>query len=77
MAFRNSTLQGAYFMLAARALGPDCEPMSGFDAAAVNEAFFSGIDIESNILCNIGYGNGEDLSPRSPKLAFDDACSVV
>ncbi len=76
-AFRNSTLQGAYFMLAARALGLDCGPMSGFDEAAVNEVFFSGTDIESNFLCNIGYGNGEGLFPRSPRLAFDDACSVV
>ncbi len=76
-AFRNSTLQGAYFMLAARALGLDCGPMSGFDEAAVNEVFFSGNDIESNFLCNIGYGNGEGLFPRSPRLAFDDACSVV
>ena len=76
-AFRNSTLQGAYFMFAARALGLDCGPMSGFDEAAVNEAFFSGTDIEANFLCNIGYGNGEGLFPRSPRLAFDDACSVV
>ena len=76
-AFRNSTLQGAYFMLAARALGLDCGPMSGFDEAAVNEVFFSGTDIESNFLCNIGYGNGEGLFPRSPRLAFDDACSIV
>ena len=76
-AFRNSTLQGAYFMLAARALGLDCGPISGFDEAAVNEVFFSGTDIESNFLCNIGYGNGEGLFPRSPRLAFDDACSVV
>lgn len=76
-AFRNSTLQGAYFMLAARAGGLDCGPMSGFDEAAVNEAFFAGTDIESNFLCNIGYGSGEGLFPRSPRLAFDDACSVV
>ena len=76
-AFRNSTLQGAYFMFAARALGLDCGPMSGFDEAAVNEAFFSGTHIEANFLFNIGYGNGEGLFPRSPRLAFDDACSVV
>jgi len=76
-AFRNSTLQGAYFMLAARALGLDCGPMSGFDEAAVDEAFFAGTDVKSNFLCNIGTGSGEDIFPRSPRLAFDDACSVV
>ncbi len=76
-AFRNSTLQGAYFMLAARALGFDCGPMSGFDEAAVDEAFFAGTDVKSNFLCNIGTGSGEDMFPRSPRLAFDDACSVV
>ncbi|MDA0305325.1 MAG: malonic semialdehyde reductase [Proteobacteria bacterium] len=76
-AFRNSTLQGAYFMLAARALGLDCGPMSGFDEGAVNETFFKGTDVKSNFLCSIGYGNGNDMFPRSPRLEFDDACSVV
>ena len=76
-AFRNSTLQGAYFILAARALGLDCGPMSGFDEEAVDEAFFKGTDVKSNFLCNIGNGNGEDMFPRSPRLEFDDACSVV
>ena len=76
-AFRNSTLQGAYFMLAARALGLDCGPMSGFDEGGVDEAFFAGTDVKSNFLCNIGTGSGEDIFPRSPRLAFDDACSVV
>mgnify|MGYP002529237496 FL=1 len=77
MAFRDSTLQGAYFMLAARALGLDCGPMSGFDEGGVDEAFFAGTDVKSNFLCNIGTGSGEDIFPRSPRLAFDDACSVV
>ncbi|MBC8339845.1 MAG: malonic semialdehyde reductase [Rhodospirillales bacterium] len=76
-AFRNSTLQGAYFMLAARAMGLDCGPMSGFDNDAVDAAFFPDTDIKSNFLCNIGYGSGEDMFPRSPRLSFDDACSVV
>jgi 3-hydroxypropanoate dehydrogenase len=76
-AFRNGTLQGAYFMMAARALGLDCGPMSGFDEAAVNKAFFAGTSVEANFLCNVGYGSGEGLFPRSPRLDFDDACSVV
>ena len=76
-AFRNSTLQGAYFMLAARALGLDCGPMSGFDGDAVDAAFFAGTAVKSNFLCNIGYGSGEDMFPRSPRLDFDDACSVL
>ena len=76
-AFRNGTLQGAYFMLAARALGLDCGPMSGFDNAAVDQAFFAGTDVKSNFLCNLGHGSGEDLFPRSPRFDFDDACSVV
>ncbi len=76
-AFRNGTLQGAYFMLAARALGLDCGPMSGFDNTVVDQAFFAGTDIKSNFLCNLGHGSGEDLQPRSPRLDFDDACSVV
>lgn len=76
-AFRNGTLQGAYFMLAARAFGLDCGPMSGFDNAAVDQAFFAGTDVKSNFLCNLGHGSGEDLFPRSPRLDFNDACSVV
>ena len=76
-AFRNGTLQGAYFIMAARALGLDCGPMSGFDEPAVNKAFFAGTSIEANFLCNVGYGSGESLFPRSPRLDFDDACSVV
>ncbi|MEL6370645.1 MAG: malonic semialdehyde reductase [Pseudomonadota bacterium] len=76
-AFRNGTLQGAYFMIAARALGLDCGPMSGFDKEAVDKAFFAGTTIKSNFLCNIGYGTDKDLFERSPRLAFDEACQVV
>lgn len=76
-AFRNGTLQGAYFLIAARALGLDCGPMSGFDEAAVDAAFFTGTDVKSNFLCNLGHGSGKRLHPRSPRLDFDDACSVV
>jgi 3-hydroxypropanoate dehydrogenase len=76
-AFRNGTLQGAYFMLAARALGLDCGPMSGFDNAMVDAAFFAGTTIRSNFLCNLGYGDASVLYPRSPRLGFDDACQVL
>ena len=76
-AFRNSTLQGAYFMIAARALGLDCGPMSGFDQVGVDAAFFAGTSVKSNFLCNIGYGTDEDLFPRAPRLGFEDACQVV
>lgn len=76
-AFRNGTLQGAYFIVAARALGLDCGPMSGFDNAGVDAAFFAGTQIKSNFLCNIGYGTDENLFPRSPRLAFEEACSIV
>ena len=76
-AFRNSSLQGAYFMLAARALGLDCGPISGYDNEAVDDAFFLGTDIKSNFLCNIGYGSGKDMFPRSPRLNFEEACQVL
>jgi len=76
-AFRNGTLQAAYLMLAARALGLDCGPMSGFDKDMVDAAFFKGTRVESNFLCSIGYGNGENIFPRSPRLEFDEACSVI
>lgn len=76
-AFRNGTLQGAYLMIAARALGLDCGPMSGFDNAAVDKAFFAGGAVKSNFLCNIGYGSTENLFPRSPRLSFDEACRIV
>jgi 3-hydroxypropanoate dehydrogenase len=76
-ALRNSSLQGAYFMLAARALGLDCGPMSGFDNAKVDAAFFAGTTIKSNFLCNLGHGDASKLHPRSPRLAFGEACQVV
>ena len=75
-AFRNGTLQGGYFMLACRALGLDCGPMSGFDTAKVDAAFFAGTPLKSNFLCNIGYGDPAALHPRSPRLEFDEACRV-
>lgn len=76
-AFRNSSLQGAYLMLAARAVGPDCGPMSGFDVDKVNASFFAGTDVKVNFICNFGYGDAEKLFPRSPRLAFDDVCKIV
>jgi 3-hydroxypropanoate dehydrogenase len=87
---RNSSLQGAYFILAARAVGLDCGPMSGFDNAKVDEEFFatdkcSGCDeeflpeghVRSNFLCNLGYGDPTKLFPRSPRLQFDEACMLL
>jgi 3-hydroxypropanoate dehydrogenase len=77
-AFRNATLQGAYVLLAARALGLDCGPMSGFDQAGVDATFFAGTAVKSNFLISIGYGDASrNLFPRSPRLAFDDACSIA
>lgn len=76
-AFRNSSLQGAYFILAARAMGFDCGPMSGFNNQKVDEAFFSNTSLKSNFLCNIGYGNRDHLHPRAPRLSFDEACKIV
>lgn len=76
-AFRNGTLQGAYFMLAARSLGLDCGPMSGFDNDAIDAAFFAGTTVRSNFLCNIGVGDPAGLHPRSPRLSFDDACRIA
>ena len=72
-AFRNSSLQGGYFLLAARALGLDVGPMSGFDNAAVDAAFFAGTNVKSNFIVSLGYGNEENLFPRSPRLNFEDA----
>ena len=77
MALRNGSLQGAYFMLAARSLGLDCGPMSGFDNAKVDTAFFSGTTVKSNFLCNLGHGDKSKLFPRSPRLSFTEACQVV
>jgi 3-hydroxypropanoate dehydrogenase len=77
IALRNGSLQGAYFMLAARALGLDCGPMSGFNNAKVDEAFFAGTTVKSNFLCNLGYGESSKLHPRLPRLDFDEVCRVV
>lgn len=74
--FRNSSLQAAYFMLAARAAGLDCGPMSGFDNNKMDEAFFLGTSVKSNFICNIGYGDASKLFPRSPRLSFPEACRV-
>ncbi len=76
-ALRNGSLQGAYLMLAARALGLDCGPMSGFDAAQVEQTFFAGTSIRANFLCNLGYGDPVGLYPRSPRLEFAEACQIV
>lgn len=76
-AFRNSSLQGAWLMLAARALGLDCGPLSGFDAAAVNREFFPDGRLKVNFICNLGYGDRAQLFPRSPRLAFAQACTVL
>ena len=74
---RNGSLQGAYLLLAARSLGLDCGPMSGFDNARVDEAFFAGTTWKSNFLVNLGYGDVAKLFPRSPRLAFDEAARIV
>ena len=74
---RNSSLQGAYLILAARALGLDCGPMSGFDNAKVDAAFFAGTPLKSNFLCALGTGTTEMLFPRSPRLGFDEACKIA
>ena len=77
IALRNSSLQGAYFLLAARALGLDCGPMSGFDNKKVDAAFFAGTTVKSNFLCNLGHGDLSKLHPRSPRLSFAEACTVL
>lgn len=76
-AFRNGSLQGAYLILALRALGLDCGPMSGFDAAGVDGEFFVGSRWKANFLVNIGYGDRAALRPRNPRLEFDEACRVL
>jgi len=76
-AFRNGSLQAAYFILAARSLGLDCGPMGGFDCDMVDAAFFQGGRIKSNLLVNLGYGDAARLPPRSPRLDFDEACKVI
>jgi 3-hydroxypropanoate dehydrogenase len=76
-AFRNSTLQGGYFILAARSLGLDCGPMSGFNNAAVDGEFFAGTDTRSNFLCNLGFGDPAGLRPRSPRFDFDEMARII
>lgn len=76
-AFRNGTLQGGYLIVAARSLGLDCGPMSGFDNARVDAEFFPGGIVKSNFLCNLGYGDAAGLHPRNPRLAFDEACRIA
>jgi 3-hydroxypropanoate dehydrogenase len=76
-AFRNASLQGGYFIMAARALGLDCGPMSGFDNEGVDREFFDGTAIRSNFLCNLGYGDHAGLRERGPRLSFDEACKIV
>jgi len=76
-AFRNGTLQGAYLIMAARALGLDCGPMSGFDNKAVDREFFAGTNIKSNFLCNLGYGDPSVLLPRSPRFDFDEMAKII
>ena len=76
-AFRNGTLQGAYYLLALRAVGLDAGAMSGFDNAKVDAAFFPEGRLKSNFLVNIGYGSGKGIPPRNPRLSFDEACRVI
>ena len=77
MALRNSSLQGGYFILAARSLGLDCGPMSGFDNGKVDAEFFAGTTVKSNFLCNMGYGDSGKVYPRGPRLGFEEVCKIV
>jgi len=84
-AFRNGSIQGGYLILAARALGLDCGPMSGFDNAKVDAEFFTAaagnppefVEVKSNFLCNLGYGDASKLFPRNPRLSFEEACRLI
>lgn len=76
-AFRNGSLQGAYFIIAARSLGLDCGPMSGFDQAGVTAEFFAGTPIKANFLCNLGYGDESALKPRLPRLVFEELAQIL
>ena len=76
-AFRNCSMQGAYLIMAARALGLDCGPMSGFDNDLIDKEFFPGTAVKSNFLCNIGYGRREKLSDRAPRFNFEDVCQII
>jgi 3-hydroxypropanoate dehydrogenase len=77
LALRNGSLQGGYFILAARALGLDCGPMGGFDHAGIDAEFFAGTAIKSNFLCNLGYGAPDGYRPRNERLGFDEACQIL
>ena len=76
-AFRNGTLQGAYFIVAARALGLDCGPMSGFNNEAIDKEFFAGTNVKSNFICAVGYGDPSGVFARNPRLEFDEACRIL
>ena len=76
-AFRNSSLQGGYFILAARAIGLDCGPMSGFDGAKVDAEFWAGTSVKTNFIVNLGHGDPSKLFGRSPRLTFEEACRIV
>jgi 3-hydroxypropanoate dehydrogenase len=76
VALRNASLQGAYFMLAARSFGLDCGPMSGFDAAKVDAEFWKGTAIKTNFICNLGFGDAIALHPRGPRFTFEQACQI-
>ena len=76
-AFRNSSLQGGYLILAARALGLDCGPMSGFDAGKVDAAFWAGTAVKTNFICNLGRGDPSKIFARSPRLSFEEACRIA
>lgn len=76
-AFRNSSLQGAWLIMAARSLGLDTGPMSGFDKEKVDRAFWADTRIETNFICSIGHGTGEKLFPRAPRFAFDEVCAIA
>jgi nitroreductase len=76
-AYLNSAIQGGYFILAARACGLDCGPMSGFSTDKIDEAFFAGTSLKSLFLCNLGYGHPEGIHPRAPRLSFEEACCIL
>ncbi len=76
-AFRNGSLQGGYLILAARAIGLDCGPMSGFDNARVDAEFWAGTAVRTNFICNLGHGDPSKLMPRSPRFRFDEACRIL
>jgi len=76
-AFRNASIQGGYLILAARALGLDCGPMSGFDAAKVDAGFWAGTTVKTNFIVNLGHGDPSKLFGRSPRLSFEEACAIA